>query len=80
MQFRTRMSTRLAIVAAAVAIGTTGWLTPTPAAAAGIEIRMQDNAPAGTPQARFVALRDNLPPGAAEAAKAKAKAAAPAKS
>jgi hypothetical protein len=37
-------------------------------------------APAGTPQARFVALRDNLPPGAAEAAKAKAKAAAPAKS
>ncbi len=37
-------------------------------------------APAGTPQARFAALRDNLPPGAAEAAKAKAKAAAPAKS
>ncbi len=37
-------------------------------------------APAGAPQARFVALRDNLPPGAAEAAKAKAKAAAPAKS
>jgi peptide/nickel transport system substrate-binding protein len=50
MQFRTRMSTRLAIVAAAVAIGTTGWLAPTPAAAAGIEIRMQDDAPAGTPQ------------------------------